>query len=1173
MRKHYLLLTLLLGLLTTVEATHFMGAVVWYECISPCTYRVYHNSYYDCSGGAASIPVLNNPGSAPPPPNTATIDVLGYTNGVPGNCSQPQSIGPWTFVSYLEITPICPLAPGQASWTACDGSQNTILNGVAEAVFYQDYDFCSTNCDYVEIGWESCCRNGAITSLNNPLNHSIHVSTTIDLATTNCNSSPSFNVAPHAYLCNDLPTFVDVSAIDPDGDSLVYSLTNCFTDPNIAVLYNPGYTPIQPLGPAWNLTLDSQLGLLAISPVGSSGSLEVGVVCVIVEEYRNGVKIGEILQDVQITILDCSVFPNQNPKLDTVISVSGVSWAGTAGDTIVVCPGDSLQVDFSFIDLDTGDNVSLGIQADNLSGYVFNSTTGNPATGHLSWAASPGDIGQTYSFFFIAEDDHCPLPGQIGEIFYVRIEELCLAADITPGTCGNFDGAIDLNVWGGVAPYTYQWSNATNTEDQINLAPGPYTVVVTDANGLSATATFLVTAADLLLNVVEYPATCDSSDGAIALHPAGGTGPYTYLWNTGATTDSISGLAPGGYSVLVTDALACVNQWVGIMTPPDSCYIWVSGTLFSDLNGNCVKDPGEPGIANQLIDLTPGPAILTDLNGNYSLQVNPGQLHIQAILGAYMSPSCPGSDSVTINPTTYGSVITGVDFAVDMQSAQDLVLTLTSSAAVPGMNHVIYANVTNVGSVTVNPADLQVQYDPQETYVLTNPLASSVNTATSTVDWQFGPVPPGGQYVFQLVTWVDTAQSVDSTFMITGIVNPVMGDTTPGNNVDTLIGPYQASYDPNDKQVSPAGIGPLGLILPSQNRMKYTVRFQNTGTYQAAYVVIRDTLDHDLDALGFQTIASSHPYTLIVQEDSILVFTFANINLPDSASDPVGSQGFVSYLMPHRGTLEVGTEITNQAAIYFDFNAPIFTNTVRNTIFTYPNVAITQDTLCEGETVFANLTATGMPPYMYEWSTGAQGVSNGPNFSTAASIPGHYTLRITDAFGIQAFDSVKMWVEPLPDASFGFNRVGTQVNFTDASTWVDFYSWNFGDGNTSNLANPQHVYAGSGEYQVQMIAGNKCGADTLYQTVSIFATDLEEEFGRSVKLMPNPFSSQAELQFSNPNGASYQLMIYDVSGKLVQSYPAARNDRFVIERQSLSAGMYLYRLVGEHSHSGKLMVE
>lgn len=355
--------------------------------------------------------------------------------------------------------------------------------------------------------------------------------------------------------------------------------------------------------------------------------------------------------------------------------------------------------------------------------------------------------------------------------------------------------------------------------------------------------------------------------------------------------------------------------------------------------------------------------------------------------------------------------------------------------------------------------------------------------------------------------------------------------------------------------------------------MKYTVRFQNTGTYQATYVVIRDTLDQDLDALGFQTIASSHPYSLIVEEDSILVFTFANINLPDSASDPIGSQGFVSYLMPHRGTLDIGTEITNQAAIYFDFNPPIFTNTVRNTIFTYPEVAINPDTLCQGETVYADLIAGGMPPYTYEWSTGEQGQSNGPIFSTPATVLGHYTLRITDAFGIEAFDSVKVYVEALPQADFGFNRVGTQVDFSNASTWTDFYIWDFGDGNTSNQATPQHDYASSGEYQVTLITGNKCGTDTLTQNVSIFATDLEDEFERSVKLVPNPFQSQTELSFSNPEGKAYSLYIYDLQGKLVRSYPASKGSRFLIERQDLSAGMYLYRLVGERSHTAKFIVE
>ena len=59
---------------------------------------------------------------------------------------------------------------------------------------------------------------------------------------------------------------------------------------------------------------------------------------------------------------------------------------------------------------------------------------------------------------------------------------------------------------------------------------------------------------------------------------------------------------------------------------------------------------------------------------------------------------------------------------------------------------------------------------------------------------------------------------------------------------------------------------------------------------------------------------------------------FDNINLPDSASDPAGSQGYFSYVVVHEGVLPPLTEITNTAAIYFDFNAPIITNTVVNTV-------------------------------------------------------------------------------------------------------------------------------------------------------------------------------------------------------------------------------------------------
>jgi hypothetical protein len=147
----------------------------------------------------------------------------------------------------------------------------------------------------------------------------------------------------------------------------------------------------------------------------------------------------------------------------------------------------------------------------------------------------------------------------------------------------------------------------------------------------------------------------------------------------------------------------------------------------------------------------------------------------------------------------------------------------------------------------------------------------------------------------------------------------------------------RCSFDPNDKQVSPVGIGPDGLISENMD-LTYTIRFQNTGTFPATFINIKDVIDSDLDLYSFRLLTSSHPVQVSFNEGSEVEFFFNQINLPDSASDPLGSCGFVRYVIsPKLGTLP-NTVIENTAHIYFDFNEPVITNTTLNTITEFVSV-------------------------------------------------------------------------------------------------------------------------------------------------------------------------------------------------------------------------------------------
>jgi len=141
------------------------------------------------------------------------------------------------------------------------------------------------------------------------------------------------------------------------------------------------------------------------------------------------------------------------------------------------------------------------------------------------------------------------------------------------------------------------------------------------------------------------------------------------------------------------------------------------------------------------------------------------------------------------------------------------------------------------------------------------------------------------------------------------------------------------SFDPNDKQAFPKGVGEAHYLEPGQE-LEYLIRFQNTGSDTAFTIVIVDTLSASLDPATLQTGASSHPCIWQLRNDGVLTVSFNGIALPDSTTNEPASHGFVSFRIRQRDGLELPTVITNEAAIYFDFNELVITNEVMHTVDT-----------------------------------------------------------------------------------------------------------------------------------------------------------------------------------------------------------------------------------------------
>ena len=180
-----------------------------------------------------------------------------------------------------------------------------------------------------------------------------------------------------------------------------------------------------------------------------------------------------------------------------------------------------------------------------------------------------------------------------------------------------------------------------------------------------------------------------------------------------------------------------------------------------------------------------------------------------------------------------------------------------------------------------------------------------------------------------------TVEACGNATLITANWTPNLVATMPQDDADPVVDIYcgvvSGSYDPNDKTGYPTGVDFGHYILPNQ-QMQYVIRFQNTGTDTAFKVVIRDTLETDLNIFSVVSGVSSHNYSFRMYGPRILEWTFNNIMLPDSFNSEPNSHGFVTFTVEQNENLPSGTSIDNSAAIYFDFNAPVITNTSHHEI-------------------------------------------------------------------------------------------------------------------------------------------------------------------------------------------------------------------------------------------------
>jgi uncharacterized repeat protein (TIGR01451 family) len=198
-----------------------------------------------------------------------------------------------------------------------------------------------------------------------------------------------------------------------------------------------------------------------------------------------------------------------------------------------------------------------------------------------------------------------------------------------------------------------------------------------------------------------------------------------------------------------------------------------------------------------------------------------------------------------------------------------------------------------------------------------------------TITWYFSNFAPGACIYTSARVRLSPLFPIGSVISAIAQIEPVIGDVDPSDNTDTVNQVVRGSYDPNEKYVNPE------TDIYSSDLLTYHIDFQNVGTDTAFNIVIRDTLDSNLDIATLMFRAGSHQYTYDLKDREI-IWTFANVCLPDSNIDQTGSNGFVEFSIYPLPNLPYGTIIQNKALVFFDYNPPVVTNSVINTIVSPP---------------------------------------------------------------------------------------------------------------------------------------------------------------------------------------------------------------------------------------------
>lgn len=598
---------------------------------------------------------------------------------------------------------------------------------------------------------------------------------------------------------------------------------------------------------------------------------------------------------------------------------------------------------------------------------------------------------------------------------------------------GATDASINVSVSGGFFPYTYRWSNNATTQDLTNIPAGNYTLTVTDNTGCTRLLSVTISQpAEIVLTYTTLPASCNGGlDGAVDLTTTGGSAPYQYRWSTGATTQDISNVAAGNYTVTVQDANGCSTTAVAIVSEPNSILPMANVTA----NVSCY------GGSNGAIDLN-----VSGGQGSYNYSWS------NSSTTQDISNLPAGTYYVTVSDHNNCRAITS---ATIQQPAELIATTLPLD---------ISCNNANDGSIDLNITGGVTPYS---------------------VNWSNGS---STEDISNLAAGTYTVTVTDSNSCVVLAVDSIDNPT-----------PLTASMFKTDVTCN-GGSNGFMEVNPSGGTPPYTFAWANGSTLPFLFGLSAGNYTVTLtDARG-----CAHVYTYSINEPAPISIT----GVTNDVSCFGGSNGTI-IVRPAGGTSPYNYSWSNGASGTLNSGLTIGTYTVtvtdangcsRSGSFTIDQpdslqvITTVVHVGCNGASAgsISSTVSGGTSPYTYAWSTGA----------TSASINnlqvGQYTLTVTDAKGCTRILTRNV-LEPQPLVAtlthedilcFGSNN-GSITSQVTGGTAPYTYLWSNG-ATTQNLLNLM-----AGNYGLTVTDANGCqitGQESISQpallTVAGTKTDL-----------------------------------------------------------------------------------